>query len=114
MSLEASHWTEASAEETIQKLLRRSAVDPAFRQLCLQSPEQAVREIADRDLPEGYHLRLVENAGADLTIVLPDPVASVELSDAELEAVAGGKAGNQCGVSERCGVSKGTNPKPKT
>ena len=113
MSLEASHWTEASAQETIQKLLQRSTVDPVFRQLCLESPEKAVREIAGRDLPAGYHLRLVDNAGADLTIVLPDAVATAELSDAELEAVAGGKVGNQCGVSERCGVSKGTNPKPK-
>jgi len=114
MSLEADHWTAAFAQETIQNLLQRSMIDPAFRQLCLQSPDEAVREIAGRDLPAGYRLRLVDNAGADLTIVLPDPVASVELSDADLENVAGGKAGNQCGVSERCGVSKGPNPKPKT
>lgn len=113
MSLSSANWTEEAARETIQKLIERAVVDPAFRQLCLRSPEEAVREIADRDLPAGYRLQLVDNAGADLTVVLPDPAVTSELSDADLEGVAGGKDGNQCGVSAYCGVSKGPNPKPK-
>ena len=77
----------------------------------LRSPAQAVREATGRDLPEGFHLQLVDNAGAALTVVLPDLAATEELSDADLEAVAGGKS-EQCGVSKVCGVSKGTDPKP--
>jgi hypothetical protein len=44
---------------------------------------------------EGFTLRLVENQGADLTVVLPDFVdGNAKLSNSELEQVAGGN--NKC------------------
>ena len=53
-----------------------------------------------KDIPEGFTLRCVENKGADLTVVLPDSIdADAELSDIELEQVAGGKRGISCGLS---------------
>lgn len=106
-------WSEADAQAALQEVLRRSAEDSAFRDFCLRSPAQAVQEATGRDLPEGFRLQFVDNAGATLTVVLPDLAVTAELSDSDLEAVAGGSdKGGQCGISKVCGVSKGTDPKP--
>jgi hypothetical protein len=41
-------------------------------------------------MPPGFILRFVDNAGADMTVVLPDLIASEdELSDEELDQAAG-------------------------
>jgi hypothetical protein len=90
--------------------------DAGFRQLCLTAPATAVKEQSGKDLPDNFAIRFVENRGANLTIVLPDPIpSSGELSDTELESVAGGgKAcvascgGSECAVSNVCGVSSDT------
>lgn len=108
-----SAWTEEEGQAALRDILRRAAADAEFRELCLKSPAEAVKEATGRDLPEDFQLRLVENKGADLTLVLPDPVSSTELADSDLEGVAGGAGKNaNCGVSKVCGVSKGTDPKP--
>lgn len=70
--------------------MKRCASDAAFREMALQNPEAALKDVSGKDLPEGFELRLVSNEGADLTIVLPDPTSG-ELSDGDLEAVSGGK-----------------------
>lgn len=102
-------WTQEEAQAALQKIIKRATTDAEFRQLFLTDAAAAVKEVTGRELPEGYTLRVVENKGADLTVVLPDPSASSELSDSELEAVAGGghKCGaGTCGVSQMCGVSE--------
>lgn len=100
-------WSDEEARLALQTVMRRAAQDSAFRALCLSEPARAVREACGRDLPEGFRLHFVDNARADLTLVLPDPVAST-LSDADLEAVAGG-AEKQCAVTKHCGVSNQCN-----
>lgn len=83
-------WTSDRAKDTLARLYKKAATDEAFRSLCLQNPREAVRQFAGQDLPEGFNLRFVDNAGADLTLVLPDLRRDGELSEAQLEAVAGG------------------------
>jgi len=72
---------------------RRSKTDPAFRRKLLDAPRDAVESEFDMALPMNFNIRFVENRGADLTVVLPDPSERAdELSDNDLKHVAGGKA----------------------
>jgi hypothetical protein len=52
----------------------------------------AVQEITGEPLPESFRVRVLERAGYDVTLVLPDPAEAGELVDDELEQVAGGTA----------------------
>ena len=92
--------TSQEAEQAVETIIKRAQTDSEFRQLCLDSPNTAAQKATGKDIPEGFTLRFVENQGADMTVVLPDLVdANAELSDADLEAVAGGKCGASCGGS---------------
>ena len=88
------------AEQIIQQVIKRAQTDAEYRRLCLSDPNGAVREVASKEVPDNYTLRFVENHGADLTVVLPDAIAEqTELSDRELDYVAGGKCGISCGAT---------------
>ncbi len=83
--------TTQEAEQAIAQIVKRAQTDSKFRQLCLNDPNAAAHEATGKDLPDGFTLRFVENQGADLTVVLLDIIdANAELSDVELEQVAGG------------------------
>lgn len=83
----------AEAQQILQAVLGRSATDAAFRQQLKDNPRKAFASHLNRpvdSIPESFNLVFVENE-ADVTIVLPDPVnAASELSEQELETVAGG------------------------
>lgn len=70
--------------------------DPRFRELALRDGSAAVAEVLGTPTPAGFAVRFVDNAKADMTVVLPDPrpaAAPGELDEAELAAVAGGTIG---------------------
>ncbi len=96
-------WTTETIQDTLKKVIERGSTDPEFRQLALSNPNHAVEEVAGIPVPPGVKIRFVENQGADFTVVLPDMKKAdmTELSDSELEQVAGGRG--VCGVS--CGVT---------
>lgn len=103
-----SGWTQEEANQALQQIVQRTTTDMEFRRLALRDPNAAVKQVTGKELPPGFKIKVVENQGANLTVVLPDPQnQSGELSDAELEQVAGGgnKCGGSCGGSEACGVS---------
>ena len=80
----------AQGQEAIQSMLRRSASDWDFRQALLADPRAAIAEATGTEVPESVSLVFVENK-ADATLVLPDYVdPNAELSEEDLEAVAGG------------------------
>ena len=86
-------WEVNEINETIQKAIKLSTTDAAFRKLAVTDPNAAIERIAGKPVPPGTRIRFVENAGAHFTIILPDMVRRgdvSELSDAELEQVAGG------------------------
>jgi hypothetical protein len=87
-----SYFLNEEDSKKLARLLARAAVDPVFRQRALADPRGAVKEITGIDLPPNFRLRFQEQpAEYDAYVVLPPPVSvGHELTDAELEAVAGG------------------------
>ena len=75
----------------VQELLARSAVDSEFRTALLTDPRSALEQAAGKQIPENLRVKFIEkDADCDAMFVLPDPVATDELSPQQLEAVAGG------------------------
>ncbi|MCM2255471.1 MAG: hypothetical protein NDJ94_07340 [Vicinamibacteria bacterium] len=106
--VETNGWTQDKANEKLRELAKRAQTDMEFRKLALADPVAAIAKIDPTPLPKWFKVRFVDNAGATLTVVLPDPPSqSSELSDAELEQVAGGGDANRCGGScvVSCGIS---------
>ena len=92
--------TQQEANQAIEQIIKRAQTDSDYRQLCLSDPNKAATEVTGKEMPSGYTLKFVENQGADLTVVLPDVIEeSAELSDTELDQVAGGKCAASCAVS---------------
>ncbi|HET7232484.1 MAG TPA: hypothetical protein VFJ16_20920 [Longimicrobium sp.] len=80
------------ADEIMAQVLVRSSTDAEFRNKLVSDPAQALADFTGTDRKNFEHLNIafVESKAA-ATIVLPDAVdASAELSESELEAVAGG------------------------
>jgi hypothetical protein len=77
------------AQNKLQQMLARSAVDPAFRAQLLTAPHVAMSEFLGKPVAD-LGVVFIENK-ADATIVLPDLVdLEAQLSEADLETVAGG------------------------
>jgi hypothetical protein len=103
-----AEWTREEANRTINDVAKRATKDAAFRGLALKDPVAAIAKVNPTPIPTGFKIRFVDNAGANLTIVLPDAApAEGELSDSQLEEVAGGGTASRCGGScvVSCGIS---------
>jgi hypothetical protein len=96
-----------------RRLVERSLADDAFRQRLLDDPKVAVEAELGASLPEEVRVVAVEETADTIYLVLPfastDAQEVGELSDRELETVAGGwdaqTAGYTCGSQQtRCGV----------
>jgi hypothetical protein len=80
----------AEAQEYMQGILARSATDIEFRQQLLSDPHAAISAFTGRPANKSVNVVFVENKAA-ATVVLPDVFdPNAELSESELEAVAGG------------------------
>ena len=85
----------AEEDALLAEILQRSATDHAFRQRLLAEPNAAVEEVIGAPLatlPKQVTFKFIEKEpGYEQVVVLPDYVdPDGVLSDAELEAVAGG------------------------
>jgi len=96
-----AQFSEAEIQAAFQEITKRARIDPEFRKLALSNPAEAVKEASNIEVPANFKVRFVEADGANMIITLPEPVGKEgELSDAELEQVAGGGRGvSACGVS---------------
>jgi len=77
-----------------QRIVQRSLEDDDFRQQLLADPRAAVEQEVGAQLPSGVRVQVVEETADTVFLVIP-PSSEVgedegELSDSELESVAGG------------------------
>ncbi len=86
-------WTEEKINQVISDVKKRASEDESFRKLCLDNPNEAVKQLSGMEVPEGFKINIIENdPGVDHTILLPPDIQ--ELSNQELDSVA---AGGRCG-----------------
>ena len=76
------------AQDRMKEVLTRSTTDAAFRQQLVTDPRAALSAHFGKEIPESFKIRFVDAKGTP-TVVLPE-VSTGELSEADLEAVAGG------------------------
>lgn len=94
-------WTQEKVNEIYAEVQRTAMTDEEFRKELLEDAPKAIEKIAGEPLPEDYKIKVVENDPAyAATFVLP-PMVSDELSEADLDAVAGGI----CGVDGSCAAN---------
>jgi hypothetical protein len=78
-------------EKLVEAVVHRAGSDRVFRQQLLADPAAAIHAAYGVTLPAGFRIRFVEKpADLDVLVVLPDASAEEELSDDDLEKVAGG------------------------
>jgi hypothetical protein len=85
-----------NTKSTLQEqVMERALIDEAFRQEMLSNPRAVLARDYNVYIPETVDIRVLEGTTAVMTFTLPPRQEAVqELSDAELEAVAGGQAIN--------------------
>lgn len=82
---------EMTRGEILDHLAKFAAENPEYRQALLSDPKTVVSKQFAIDIPENVSVRVVEDTADTVHIVLPHAVETgAELSDADLEAVAGG------------------------
>ncbi len=86
-------WTEEKINQTMTDIKKKASEDEAFRKLCLDNPNEAIKQVSDMEVPEGMKISIIENeSGMDHTIILPPEAGT--LHDEQLDQVAGG--GHRC------------------
>ena len=88
-------WTPEQIETTLRAVTERSMTDPAFRALALSNPVAAIGKVTSVPVAKDFKIQFVDNAGCDMTVVLPDAAKhAAPVSEEELAGVAGGGYGN--------------------
>ena len=76
------------------ELIIKSFEDETFRQDLVSDPKKVIEKETGKKIPEGIEIRVIEEEPNSVTIVLPgklsDSETTEELSDDNLEKVAGG------------------------
>ncbi len=84
------NWTAEKINQVITDIKKKASEDEAFRKLCLDHPNEAIKQISDTKVPEGVKINILENEpGVDHTIILPPE--SNTINDEMLDQVAGGR-----------------------
>lgn len=83
-------WTQEKINEVYMKVQRMAITDEEYREELLKDPNAAIAKLTGEELPENFKVKVIENDPQyAATFVLP-PMVSDELSDEELDKVAGG------------------------
>ena len=86
-----STWTQEEMEHALQKIAAKAATDQDFRQLALTNPQEAIKQLTGQEAPADFPRDMIEQAlGEEPSVGQPDGQTD-ELSDDELDQVAGGR-----------------------
>ncbi|HEX4047011.1 MAG TPA: NHLP leader peptide family RiPP precursor [Elusimicrobiota bacterium] len=92
-----------AVDPNVAKVFEKAWSDAAFKAELLKNPAAAIKAATNAKLPNNLKIVVHENTAKELNFVLPYvPPKSAELSDADLEMVAGGKGNVNAGG---CGQS---------
>ncbi len=73
-----------------EKIIAKAWKDPAFKKKLQTNPGQALKEMG-MNIPANVNVKVIEDTDSSYTFVLPaSPANAKNLSEAELETVAGG------------------------
>jgi Nitrile hydratase, alpha chain len=87
------------------QLIEKAWKDDAFRQALVKDPQGAVERELGAKLPAGLQVKVLAETPDTFYLVLPanpDRAPGGQLTDQQLEAVAGGWTGSECGT---CGAN---------
>jgi hypothetical protein len=54
--------SEEELKRAVQKIFRLSQTDPEFRALCLSDPNEAIRRITGKGVPDGTRIQFLDSA----------------------------------------------------
>ena len=94
--------------EVEQRLIQKSQEDQAFRSSLLDDPKAAIEREVGATLPTGLRIQVLEETSNTVYLVLPQATSQAgsggELSDQELESVAGGWGTGGATTQQSCGT----------
>jgi len=94
----AMNWTEEKIKEVYEAAMRAAMTDEEFRKELLADPKVVIEKLTGAVLPEGFKLKVLEeDPECDMTILLP-PLLDDELSEEDMDQVAGGKVASQAQI----------------
>lgn len=80
---------QTSRNQKTAAIIAKAHNDDDYREQLLANPKNAIQREFGKELPQGLEVRVVEESSNVVYLVLP-PKPVVELSDNDLQAVAGG------------------------
>lgn len=72
------------------QIIEKASTDPAFKQALIKNPISTIEQLLGTKLPKFFDIKVVEESADTLYLVIPAS-QSAELSDSQLDMVAGGK-----------------------